>query len=128
MSSSPDSKVKFEVPRGFRDLVEEHLAQEGLSMRQAAARARLSPAFFCRIMTGERGLPSDTLLLRIAKALGISPPDKILVEAGRMPEGLLKEAATPLLRATGPLTKAEIQEVMHTVEGLLRKYQKKGRV
>ena len=123
MRTPKPSKIKFPVPQEFRALVQEHLAQQGLSIRQAAAQAGLSHTFLSRILTGERGLPEDAVLLRLAKVIGVQPPDALLVKAGRLTDDL----RAPLLRATGPLSEKDFQQVMETMESVLRKYQTRPR-
>ena len=73
------------VPDGFLKLIATRMAEQGLSLRAVAKLAGMSPAFLSRILSGERGLPSNEDLLELAKALGIRPPALLLIEAGRLP-------------------------------------------
>lgn len=122
--TSLDDKGKFEVPAEFCELIARALEKQDMSMRQAAARASISPAFLSRILAGERGLPDDATLLRLGEALDIHPPEQVLVAAGRLPKGM-KDLAALYLRATGPLNRQESREVMRAVEGLILKFEKK---
>lgn len=123
MSDGAGSRNKFDVPDEFQALITNAMERQELSMRGVAALVGISPAFFCRIMAGERGLPDDDVLLRLGHALDIQPPEQVLVAAGRLPKGM-KGLATLYLRATGPLTKHESREVLRAVQGLILKRQK----
>jgi transcriptional regulator with XRE-family HTH domain len=123
MRGGMGSKIKFEVPEEFRALITRAMDKQQLSLRGVAALVGISPAFFCRIMTGERGLPDDEVLLRLGHALDIQPPEQVLVAAGRLPQGL-KNLAALYLRTTGPLTKEEGREVMRAMQSLILKRQK----
>ncbi len=120
------------APVGFINLVREAMRTWGLSLNQLAARAKLSPAFLSRILNGKRGLPSDGTILRLAKVLDLQPPERLLIEAGRIPEELrpvLGRTQMPeLLRATGTLTETDLQQVLKTVQALaLKRHRAKRR-
>jgi transcriptional regulator with XRE-family HTH domain len=101
-----------------------------ISLNQLAERAGFSPAFLSRILNKQRGLPSDNTILRLARELNLEPRERLLIEAGRIPEGLKRSLSRPqipaLLRATGNLSETELQEVIKTVEALALK-QHRGR-
>jgi len=66
-----------------------------------------------------RGLPPDNdTILRLAKALGIHPPELLLVEAHRVTPQL-KDVVTVMLSATKPPTKAEYEQVVKKIQGFL---------
>jgi transcriptional regulator with XRE-family HTH domain len=98
-----------------------------ISLNQLAERAGFSPAFLSRILNKQRGLPSDRTILRLALELDLQPPERLLIEAGRIPEelkGLLNRPQIPaLLRVTGNLSETDLQNVIKTVEALALKKQ-----
>ena len=83
----------------FRDRME----KRKISLNQFAEKAGVSPAFLSRILNKERGLPSDKAILRLAEVLDLQPPERLLIEAGRIPEELKPVLSQPgipaLLRA-----------------------------
>ena len=115
---------KFVVPEGFKNLVNERMSELGLSLRQLAKRADISPSFLSRILSGERGLPDDKDILRLADALEIQRPERLLVEAGRIPE---RRSMIPLMRATSELTEQEIRQVLRVARDLAKRRRSKKR-
>ena len=109
----------MEVPEGFRRLVEERMREEGLSLRAVAERAGLSPSFLSRILSGERGLPPNEILLDLARALGVDPPALLLVQAERIPT-----------RSLGELSDKDMQQVLKSIQSLIsthrRRHQRKA--
>ena len=101
------------VPEGFRTLVTERMAAEGLSLREVAQRAGLSPSFLSRVMSGERGLPSNDDLLRIAKVLRVSPPALLLVQAERIPT-----------RSLGHVTDDEMEQLVQAIQRLITSHRR----
>ena len=74
------------VPDSFRACIKEHMDLLDISLRQVAAQTGISPAYLCRLLAGERGLPpDDAMILKLAEVLGIDPPEALLVEADRVP-------------------------------------------
>lgn len=71
------------VPRGFKQLIEKQMILEGLSLRKLAEKCGISVSFLSRILSGERNLPKNEDIIKIAKALNIKPPERLLIEAGR---------------------------------------------
>ena len=103
-----------------------------LSLNQLAERVGVSPAFLSRIMNKQRGLPSDRAILRLAEVLDLQPNERLLIEAGRIPEGLKPVLSQPrvpeLLRAVGNLSDAEQQELLQTVKALaLKQHNNRGK-
>ncbi len=113
------------APEGFLDLLRDGMERQGISLNQLAHRAGVSPAFLSRILNRQRGLPSDKVILRLAQLLDLEPPERLLIEAGRIPEEfrpLLSQPRIPeLLRATGKLSETELQAVLKTAEALALK-------
>ena len=116
---------KFVVPEDLKSLVEEHRSKLDISLREVAKRAKLSSSFVWRILAGERGLPDDDDLLRLAEALEIQPPERLLVEAGRIPEN--RSRMVPLMRAASELTEGELEKVLKIARQLARDRRNKKR-
>ena len=113
----------YKVPKSFVDLVIGEMVRQGLSFRDVAPHAEISASSLSRMLTGKRKLPSDNKLLRIAAALNIVPPEKLLVEAGRIPSD--RPEVVQLFRSTGDLTAKEVRQVLKVVEQI--KQQKRKR-
>ena len=96
-----------------------------ISLNQLAERAGFSPAFLSRILNKQRGLPSDKTILRLAQELDLEPRQRLLIEAGRIPEELKQPLNRPeipaLLRVTGKLSDTDLQEVIKTAMALALK-------
>lgn len=119
MTSKPVQRDSSQVPKGFRVLVKERMEQQGVSLRQVAAQAEMSPAYLCRLLLGERGLPPDDApILKLAEALGIDPPEVLLVEADRVPPDL-KAPVTVLLSATEAPTMVDFEKAVKKIRALL---------
>jgi len=101
-------EATMHVPEGFRNLVNARMREEGLSLREVAQRAGLSPSFLSRMMSGERGLPPNEDLLRLAKALCVRPPVLLLVQAERIPT-----------RSLGEVTDAEMEQLLRAIRELV---------
>ena len=116
------------APDGFISLLRESMKTRKISLNQLAERAGLSPAFLSRILNKQRGLPSDKTILRLAQELDLKPHERLLIEAGRVPEGLKGPLNRPqipaLLRVTRKLSDTELQEVIKTIEGVILKRQR----
>ena len=73
-------------------------------------------------MNKERGLPSDKAILRLAQVLDLQPNERLLIEAGRIPEEympVLNQTGVPeLLRAAGKLSETEMQELVKVAKSL----------
>jgi transcriptional regulator with XRE-family HTH domain len=120
------------APEGFINLLRGAMERRGISLNQLANRAGVSPAFLSRILNRERGLPSDKIILCLAELVDLQPPQRLLIEAGRIPEELkttLTRTQIPeLLRATGKLSETELQELLNTAEALaLKQHQSRKR-
>ena len=119
---------KHPAPEGFINLLRESMEARKISLNQLAERAGFSPAFLSRILNKQRGLPSDKTILRLAQELDLEPRERLLIEAGRIPEELKRPLNRPeipaLLRATGKLSETDLQEVIKAVEALVLKRQR----
>lgn len=105
-----------QVPQGFRDLIKRQMEKVNLSLRTVASEVGVSPAYLSRLLSGERGLPpDDTLILKLAEVLQIVPPDRLLVEAKRVPDTLLPA----LLSAQEAVTTEDINAAMRELKAVL---------
>ena len=89
----------------------------------------ISAAFLSRILNQERSLPSDKTILKLAEILDLEPAERLLIEAGRIPEehrlALSRPLMPSLLRATGKLSETEIQELLKVAESIALKQDRK---
>lgn len=107
------------------------MEKSGLSLRQVAHQAGISPAFLSRLLREERGLPSDEIIESLAHLLQIDPPEDLLLAAGRTPKSikhvLTKPEVFPLLRTLSPLSDQQRQEICAKLEKLAKQYRKTSR-
>ena len=107
------------------------MEKRGKSLNQVAEEAGISPAFLSRILNQQRGLPSNKVIVRLAQVLDLQPRERLLIEAGRVPEDLkptlLRVKVPDLLRALGKLSDSEQQELLRTVQGLILKQRRGGK-
>jgi transcriptional regulator with XRE-family HTH domain len=119
---------KHPAPEGFITLLQEGMKTRKISLNQLAERAGFSPAFLSRILNKQRGLPSDKTILRLAQELDLEPRERLLIEAGRIPEELKQPLNRPeipaLLRVTGKLSETDLQKVIKTAESLALRQQR----
>lgn len=123
-------RPKNVAPEGFIRLLRAGMENRSISLNQLAERAGFSPAFLSRILNRQRGLPSDKTILRLAQVLDLEPRERLLIEAGRIPEELKPALSQPqmpeLLRAAGKLSETDLQDLLSTVKGLaLKQHQRK---
>jgi transcriptional regulator with XRE-family HTH domain len=119
------------VPEGFIRLLREGMEKREISLNQLAERAGMSPAFLSRIMNRQRGLPSDEAILRLARVLDLQPAERLLIEAGHVPDGLMFVLSQPrvpeLLRVAGKLSETEQQELLITAKALALRRRRGGK-
>jgi transcriptional regulator with XRE-family HTH domain len=122
-------RMKHEAPEGFVTLLREGMEKRKISLNQLAERANISPAYLSRILNRERGMPSDKTILRFARVLDLEPAERLLIEAGRIPDEFKPMLSRPqipeLLRATGKLSETDIQELVRTAEAIALKQHRK---
>ena len=122
MTNSEMNRETPHVPHGFRALVKRQMETENLSLRTVASEAGISPAYLSRLLAGERGLPpDDTLILKLAEVLCVDPPERLLVEAKRVPDLLLPA----LLSAHKAVSKADLKEAMKQLQAVILNQRKK---
>lgn len=124
-------RPKNVAPEGFIRLLRAGMENRRISLNQLAERAGFSPAFLSRILNRQRGLPSDKTILRLAQVLDLEPRERLLIEAGRIPEELKPALSQPqmpeLLRAAWKLSETDLQDVLNTVKGLAMKQHQRKR-
>jgi transcriptional regulator with XRE-family HTH domain len=125
-------KPKHAAPDSFVQFLWDRMKERAISLNQLAGRAGVSPAFLSRILNRKRGLPSDKTILRLAQVLDVQPRERLLIEAGRIPEefkpALNRPLIPELLRATGKLSETEMQEVIKAAQSIaLRQRSRKER-
>lgn len=114
----------YQIPPGFIRLVQDGLEREHMTLRGLARKCGLSVSFLSRILSGDRNLPNDTDLVRMAKALSIHPVERLLVEARRIPD---VPGALVLMRSASQLTASELKKVQAVAQKLLKNRKKKKR-
>jgi len=111
-----------QAPQGFRALVKKRMEEVNLSLRTVAAETGISPAYLSRLLSGERGLPpDDEMILRLAEVLRIDPPERLLVEAKRVPDLLLPA----LLSAHQAVSTSELKEAMKQLKAVIVQQRKR---
>ena len=111
-----------QAPQGFRALVKKRIEEVNLSLRTVASETGISPAYLSRLLSGERGLPpNDEMILRLAEVLRIDPPERLLVEAKRVPDLLLPA----LLSAPQAVSSAELKEAMKQLKAVIVQQRKR---
>jgi transcriptional regulator with XRE-family HTH domain len=124
-------RLKHAAPDGFIAVLRIGMETRRLSLNQLAERAGVSPAFLSRILNRQRGLPSDPTILRLAQVLDVQPPERLLIEAGRIPAALQQALSQPqmpeLLRAAGTLSEADRQDVIKSIKALALKQHRRKR-
>ncbi|MDR4475541.1 MAG: helix-turn-helix transcriptional regulator [Nitrospira sp.] len=111
-----------QAPQGFRALVKKRMEEVNLSLRTVAAETGISPAYLSRLLSGERGLPpDDEMILRLAEVLRIDPPERLLVEAKRVPDLLLPA----LLSAHQAVSSTELKEAMKQLKAVILQQRKR---
>ena len=114
------------APDRFVRLLRVALASQGLSLRQVAKKADISPAYLSRLVNGERGLPTDdTIIGKLERVLDI--PNGKLFDAAERPDAtaktfLKKQQARPLMRSLAPLSDDDLAKVLAVAEKLAGKY------
>ena len=113
------------APDRFVRLLRKALAGSGLSLRAAAGKSGISPAYLSLLLKGERGVPADEIITRLERVLDI--PSGKLFDAAALADSttktfLKKEQARPLMRSLERLNDAELSKVLAVAEKLAEKY------
>ena len=116
------------APGRFIRTLKDAMDGKGLSLRQLADRAGVSPAYLSRLFNRERGLPTDETISKFEEVLDIQPRGALFDAAGRH-DGVAtrfvqKDGARLLMRTVGPLTEAEMAQVLKVAKRLASRHAK----
>jgi transcriptional regulator with XRE-family HTH domain len=113
------------APIGFRNLLKNAMESQGLTNRKLADLTNISPAFISRLLSGQRGVPTNEVIARLENALQLEPK-QLLYEAGRIDRAvqtvLQKPGAPLLMRTLAPLSAADFLKVQQVADDLARKH------
>ena len=95
-----------------------------LSLRAVARRADISPAYLSRLISGERGVPSNDAIAQLERVLKI--PDRELFKAAERPDDealafFRKDEAGSILRTLAPLPNNQLAAVHKMIEQFVQK-------
>ena len=115
------------APPEFIRLLEQAIVDSGLTKAQVAFNADISPAYLSRLLHGVRGVPADTILVRLEDVLDIQPRGRLFDAAGRhdsvVNRVLKKNNGRDLMRKIAPLTDDQVGILLKVAEGLAGKHQ-----
>ena len=115
------------APPEFIRLLEQGIRDSGLTKGEIAFKADISPAYLSRILHGVRGVPADSILVRLENVLAMDPPGQLFDAAGRhdavVSRVLKKNKGRTLMRKLAMLPDDDIGTVLNVAEALARKYQ-----
>jgi transcriptional regulator with XRE-family HTH domain len=110
----------------FLRLLRKALAGSGLSLREAARKSDISPAYLSRMLNGERGSPGPKTIARLEETLDIHPRGQLFDAAGRhdrlLSKVINKDDQRLLMRSLAPLNPDDFAKVVKVAEQLARKY------
>jgi transcriptional regulator with XRE-family HTH domain len=115
------------APPEFIRLLEQSIRDSGLTKAQVAFTADMSPAYLSRLLHGVRGVPADTILVRLEDVLDIQPRGQLFDAAKRhdtvVNKVLKKEKGRILMRSLMSLTDDDIAIILSMANALAKKYQ-----
>ena len=80
-----EKRSEVQVPDEFVRVFREALERNKMTVVQVAAKVGVSQSYLSRLLSQDRGLPSDDALMEMAEVLKISPPEYLVIAAGRLP-------------------------------------------
>ncbi len=114
------------APPEFIRLLNQAIRDSGLTKGEVAFKANISPAYLSRLLNGVRGVPADTILVRLENVLAMDPPGQLFDAAGRhdsvVSRVLKKNNGRTLMRKLAPLTDDEFGAVLTMADLLARKH------
>jgi transcriptional regulator with XRE-family HTH domain len=117
------------APERFLRLLKKALGGSGMSLREAARAAHISPAYLSRLQKGERGLPGNETIAILEEVLDVQPRGLLFDAAGRhdrvVSRVLNKDSQRLLMRSLAPLNESDFAKVAKVAEDLAKKYQQK---
>jgi transcriptional regulator with XRE-family HTH domain len=115
------------APQEFIRLLAQAIRDSGLTKAQVAFKADISPAYLSRLLHGVRGVPADTILIRLEDVLDIQPRGRLFDTAGRhdavVNRVLKKDKGRVLMRSLGSLTDDEMAIILSVADGFAKKHQ-----
>lgn len=115
------------APPEFIRLLEQGIRDSGLTKAQVAFKADISPAYLSRLLHGVRGVPADSILVRLEDVLDLDPRGQLFDAAGRhdtvVRRVLGKSTGRVLMRKLAPLNDEDMSTILNVAEALGRKYQ-----
>jgi transcriptional regulator with XRE-family HTH domain len=131
-SKAPDTFRPMETqqptsaPTEFIRRLDQAIRDSGLTKAEVAFKADISPAYLSRLLHGVRGVPADTILVRLEDVLDIQPRGSLFDAARRhdavVEKVLKKPNARVLMRSLGPLTEDEMAVVLAVAQGFAKNH------
>jgi transcriptional regulator with XRE-family HTH domain len=116
------SSRRYAVPPEFRKLIEDAQSGLGISLRDLARDTGIPVSTLSRILRGERKIPKNEDVIKIAKTLRLNPKE-LLIAAGRIPDEPHLEV---LFRTAGQLSPEDLKAVKEFAARLMKKHRDKG--
>jgi transcriptional regulator with XRE-family HTH domain len=120
-----ETQQPTKAPDRFIRLLKGTMTQRGLSLRQFAEKADVSPAYLSRLFNRERGLPADEIITKFEVVLDI-PRGELFDAAGRhdreAAKFFKKNRARLLMRTLAPLTDNELAEVQKIAQSFANRH------
>jgi transcriptional regulator with XRE-family HTH domain len=114
------------APTEFIRRLDQAIRDSGLTKAEVAFKADISPAYLSRLLHGVRGVPADTILVRLEDVLDIQPRGSLFDAARRhdavVEKVLKKPNARVLMRSLGPLTEEEMAVVLAVAQGFAKNH------
>ena len=117
---------QIKAPDRFLRLLEKAMKDhpDRLSLRAVARRADISPAYLSRLLSGERGVPSNDAIGQLERVLNI-PAGELFKAAARPDDQALeffrKDEAGSILRTLAPLPNSQLAVVHKMIERFVQK-------
>jgi transcriptional regulator with XRE-family HTH domain len=115
------------APPEFIRLLDQAIRNSGLTKAQVAFKADMSPAYLSRLLHGVRGVPADTILVRLEDVLDIQPRGQLFDAAKRhdtvVNKVLKKENGRVLMRSLVSLTDDQIAIILSVANAFTKKNQ-----
>jgi len=122
MTTQKPTKAPGRFLRLLDKAMKEH--PDALSLREVARQADISPAYLSRLLSGERGVPSNDAIAQLERVLHIT--DGELFKAAERPddqalEFFRKDEAGSIMRTLAPLPNSQLAEVHKLIERFVKK-------
>ena len=115
------------APPEFIRLLVHGIRNSGLTKAEVAFKADISPAYLSRLLHGVRGVPADTILVRLEDVLDIQPRGRLFDAAARQDAVVNKVLQKPkgrvLMRSLASLTDDELAIILSVADGFAKKHQ-----